>query len=99
MVTKLYIQPISSDNPPVKSETYVPSSIRPDKMEVTSEMMSDLNKKLKTFIAELTKNQIEGWSVEQVELGISFSADVKAWVINTSGSGTIKLTLKPNKTI
>jgi len=93
-MNKLYIQPIHDND---DSEVYMPSSNNSTGLEMTPEMIADLKQTLQSFVAALVEDPIEGWSIDQIELGISFSSDVKAWIINVGGSGTMKITLKPTK--
>ncbi|KRL85833.1 hypothetical protein FC50_GL001225 [Lacticaseibacillus pantheris DSM 15945 = JCM 12539 = NBRC 106106] len=98
MTSKIYIQPISGENDnSAVGELYMPSSVGEAGVEFTSEMMRDLKESLRNFVGSLADNPIDGWTIEQIELGISFSSDVKAWVINVGGSGTMKIKLKPAK--
>lgn len=92
----LYIESIDEESIDGK-EVYLPSSVKSSPAEITEDMMTDLRNALDIFVNGLTNSPISGWSVEKIELGVSFSATTKAWIISLGGEGTIKVVLKPNK--
>lgn len=90
---KLYIEANNEDN----DQTFSPSSVAKAKnQELSDELLENLKDQINKFLTSLNKGLIDGYSIKDVELSVSFSAKVNAWIIQSGGEGAIKLTLKPN---